>query len=269
MTNKYPLIPMIFFIILFLNLPITNAQVFETITINVVDSDTGLPVNGASVFLQIPSSTDANYSYYDANYAAQLPIIVDRQTGMDGKITYTLEADEFGALTQANAEGYFTDFIIEVRIEKSDYMTFHEYQRFSVDGSDLSLRYALQSEGMVPNSGVLQIITIYVKDIDGNPINGAGVTSTSQPSGQTTLSGNTGSEGYVTFDDVKTGSYIFLASASGYKSSSESVSTSVGELFEKTMLLEEEPKGIPGFLNESLIIGLVLGTFLYRLRQQR
>ena len=64
------------------------APIFETVSVSVVDSITGAPVAGASVSLQIPSSTDANFSYYMANYAVQLPVVVNGQTNMGGKLTY-------------------------------------------------------------------------------------------------------------------------------------------------------------------------------------
>ena len=245
-----------------------SAPVFETVSVSVVDSITGTPVNSASVFLQIPSSTDANFSYYMANYAAQLPVVVNGQTNMDGKITYRLDADAIGALTMAHAEGMFTDFIVDVRIEHSNYETYQENQRLSVSGQELSLIYEIKSQDTVPSTGT-QKIMIYVKDSDGKPISGAGVTSTSQPSGQSTLTGTTGSEGYVAFEDVKEGSFIFHASAKGYVSNSELLIASIGEMIEKTMLLKEKPKGIPGFPYEAIIIGLALGTFLSRLLRQR
>ena len=91
----------------------------------------------------------------------------------------------------------------------------------------------------------------------------------SQPGGQSTLTGTTGSEGYVKFEDVKEGSFIFHASAKGYVSNSEVLIASIGEMIEKTILLEEKPKGIPGFPYEATIIGIALGTFLLQLLRQR
>ena len=242
--------------------------IFETVSVSVVDSITGTPVAGASVSLQIPSSTDANFSYYMANYAAQLPVVVNGQTNMGGKITYSLDADAVGALTMAYAEGMFTDFIVDVRIEHIEYETSQEYQRLSVGGQELSWIYEIQSQDTVPSTGTPKI-RVYVKDSDGEPISGAGVTSTSQPSGQSTLTGTTGSEGYVEFEDVKEGSFIFHASADGFVSSSEVLIASIGEMIEKTILLEEKPKGIPGFSYEAVIIGLALGAFMLRLLRQR
>jgi PKD repeat protein len=244
------------------------APVFETVSVSVVDSVTGAPVAGASVFLQIPSGTDDNYSYYVANYAAQLPVVVNGQTDMGGKMTYSLGASAVGALTMAHGEGMFTEFIVEVRIEHGDYETYQGYQRLSVGGEELSLIFEILGQEAVPSTGTAKI-RVYVKDVDGGPISGAGVTSTSQPGGQSTLTGTTGSEGYVEFEDVEEGSFIFHASADEYVSDSEVLIASIGEMIEKTILLEEKPKGIPGFPYEAVIIGLALGAFLLRLLRQR
>jgi hypothetical protein len=105
-------------------------------------------------------------------------------------------------------------------------------------------------------------IKIYVKDTDGTPINRAEVTSITQPSGQTTLAGTTGPEGYIIFEEVKSGSYTFLASSEEYESNSESITVSQGEDLEKTILLEKKPWEIPGFPIESVVIGLALVILL-------
>jgi PKD repeat protein len=244
------------------------APVFDTVSVSVVDSATGAPVAGASVSLQIPSSTDDNYSYYVANYAAQLPVVVNGQTDMGGILTSSLETGAVGALTMAHGEGVFTEFIVEVWIEHGDYQSYQGYQRLSVGGQELSLIFEIQARETVPSTGIAKI-KVYVKDVDGGAISGAGVTSTSQPGGQSTLTGTTGSGGYVEFEGVEEGSFIFHASADGYVSDSEVLIASIGVMIEKTILLEEKPKGIPGFPLEGMIIGLALGTFMLRLLRQR
>jgi hypothetical protein len=59
-------------------------------------------------------------------------------------------------------------------------------------------------------------IIVFVKDENNNPISGATVTSTVQPSGQSPLSGVTNSRGSVTFNDIIAGSYSLNASKSGF-----------------------------------------------------
>ena len=84
------------------------------------------------------------------------------------------------------------------------------------------------------------------------------------------LVGTTNTEGYIAFEEVKSGSYTFLASSEEYESNSESITVSQGEINEKTILLEEKPQGIPGFPYETIILGLALGAFiLWSLRVQK
>jgi len=108
---------------------------------------------------------------------------------------------------------------------------------------------------------LISSIKIFVKDSNANPLVGATVTSTSQPTGQSTLSGSTGNDGSITFNDIKTGAYTIMVSKSGLKSKSESLSTSLGEKTEKTIILEPEQQpsgGIPGYPIESIFIGILL-----------
>ena len=108
---------------------------------------------------------------------------------------------------------------------------------------------------------LLTKVKILVKTTSGNPMSEASVLSTSQPSGQATLSGTTAGDGSVIFNDVKFGTYTFMASKTGYKSKSESLSSTLGETTEKTIILEAEPQpsgGIPGYPIESIFIGILL-----------
>ena len=114
-------------------------------------------------------------------------------------------------------------------------------------------------------------LKVYIQDSEGKPINGAVVSSTSQPSGQPTLTGTIGDNGSLPFSDVEPGSYTFQASKSGYLTKSGSGSVSVGETTELVITLEIEPEpevektgngGIPGFPYESIILGLMIGVFI-------
>jgi len=107
----------------------------------------------------------------------------------------------------------------------------------------------------------VQHIKIFVNDFDGVPISGAYIISVSQPGGQISLSGNMGLDGSLIFNDVKMGSYSFLLRADGYVSYTVSLEVSMGEITEKTILLEKEPSssvGITSFPNTSIFIGVIL-----------
>jgi hypothetical protein len=87
----------------------------------------------------------------------------------------------------------------------------------------------------LPTTGNLQI---YVNDANNNPISGVTVESTSQPSGQSQLSGTTDTNGYVTFTNILAGSYSVEASEGGYVTSTKSVTVTAGQTTTETMTLQ-------------------------------
>lgn len=122
-------------------------------------------------------------------------------------------------------------------------------------------------------------LRVKVRDENGNPIDGATITSTSQPSGQSSLSSSTDSDGSVSFSDIQAGTYSFQASKSGYLTGTSSISVSLGERAELTITLETEPAkqeeessrrgGIPGFPYESIILGLMVSVIILELYRRR
>jgi protocatechuate 3,4-dioxygenase beta subunit len=63
-------------------------------------------------------------------------------------------------------------------------------------------------------------ILVAVTDSSGTPVVGATVSSTSTPSGQSALTGVSGSDGFVKFTGIAAGSYTFSASKTGYATTS-------------------------------------------------
>ncbi|MCX6653987.1 MAG: carboxypeptidase regulatory-like domain-containing protein [Candidatus Bathyarchaeota archaeon] len=112
---------------------------------------------------------------------------------------------------------------------------------------------------------VLGKIRITVKDAGGNPVSGAAIASTTQPTGQSALSGTTGSEGTAEFSDIVLGSYTLQASKSGYISAStqgNAVAESITVL-SITLQVQTSGGGIPGFPYESVILGvLICGAYI-------
>jgi len=90
-------------------------------------------------------------------------------------------------------------------------------------------------------------LNIYVKDADGNPIAVATVTSTSQPSGQTALSGTTDANGLVVFNNILAGSYTIKASKTEYEDKAWTVTVIAGQTTTDTVTLSKlaEALGIP------------------------
>jgi len=99
--------------------------------------------------------------------------------------------------------------------------------------------------GYTSGSGQAQVtvqpltLNIYVKDADGKPIAGATVVSTSQPSGQTALSGTTDANGLVVFTGILKGSYTIKASKSGYEDKSWTVTVIAGKATTETVTLSK------------------------------
>jgi hypothetical protein len=47
------------------------------------------------------------------------------------------------------------------------------------------------------------------------------------------------------------------------------LTTTSGEIIEKTILLEEKPKGIPGYPFETILLGIVISILLLKFLQKR
>ena len=110
-------------------------------------------------------------------------------------------------------------------------------------------------------------VNLTIKDNLGNPVSGATVTSNIQPDGQNSLTGTSKSDGTLTFPNIVPGTYTFMASKSGFKTRSESLTATLGETSIRTIILEPETQpqpqpqpsgGIPGYPIESIFIGILL-----------
>ena len=111
-------------------------------------------------------------------------------------------------------------------------------------------------------------LKVTVKDKDGAAISGASVSSTTQPSGQTSLTGTTGSDGVVTFSNVKPGSYTIQATKSGYIQNTGPITVVSGETANLGITLQTNTSGggtttggsggVPGFPIEAIVAGIIL-----------
>ena len=113
-------------------------------------------------------------------------------------------------------------------------------------------------------------IKITIRDSSGNLVQGAAVSSTSTPGGQATLTGDTGSDGVITFNDVSPGSYTVRASKSGYTTQIVTVAVMAGETQDTSVTLQAESTGIPGYPLESVLVGflVVVGAILLLARRR-
>ena len=81
-------------------------------------------------------------------------------------------------------------------------------------------------------------LLVFVEDSNNDPITGANITSTSQPSGATALNGVTDSAGYATFLNMVPGDYFILVSKTGYDSASKQVTVETEKVATSTVLLQ-------------------------------
>ncbi len=108
------------------------------------------------------------------------------------------------------------------------------------------------------------IININVKASDNAPIAGVTVSSTSQPSGQATLSGNTDAGGLVVFSGVQKGAYVFKATKSGYDDKTWNLNVQQGQATTETITMVKQ-SGIPGYPILSVVLALLVAAItLYR-----
>jgi hypothetical protein len=127
-------------------------------------------------------------------------------------------------------------------------------------GSTAMLSITLQPQSTATTSG----IKVTVLDSSGKPIVGATVSSTNTPSGQSALSGVSGSDGSITFSSLAVGSYTLQASMSGYVTNSGQATVTAGNVVSSSITLQTQSTGgsssggIPGYTFEEIMAGIIL-----------
>lgn len=111
------------------------------------------------------------------------------------------------------------------------------------------------------------IMKVTVLDKDGKPIVGAGVSSTSAPSGQSALSGVSGADGSVSFNNLAVGAYTIEARMSGYVTNSTLTQVTAGGSVAVPINLQTQTgvaqsQGIPGYRIEMIMAGTLLAMGL-------
>jgi hypothetical protein len=106
------------------------------------------------------------------------------------------------------------------------------------------------------------VLNIYTKDAEGNPITGVTVVSTSQPSGQASLSGTTDTNGLVSFTGIQSGAYTIKCSKDGYEDKTLTLTVIAGQIKTDNATLSKitGPSGlsISPILIASIVIVLIL-----------
>jgi hypothetical protein len=100
-----------------------------------------------------------------------------------------------------------------------------------------------------------------VKDADNNFVAGVSVTSTSQPSSQTPISGTTDSNGLISFSGILKGTYTIKASKTGYEDKTWTATVLTGQQTTETATLTK-PSGIPWVSSLEAIAGVTVGIIV-------
>jgi hypothetical protein len=87
-----------------------------------------------------------------------------------------------------------------------------------------------------PGIGDLHVLVL---SPENNPVSGAKVVSNTQPDGQLKVTGLTGGDGTVTYNDIKAGNYEFYIS-SQYQQKEFAVNVVSGQITNITITLEEK-----------------------------
>ncbi len=120
-------------------------------------------------------------------------------------------------------------------------------------------------------------VQMRIEDYDGNPLSNATVSSTTQPTGMSTLAGTTNSTGYVTFTNVTVGQYSFNISKDGYESMDTGINFK-GQPLKTTFALSNESKTSTSSTSITLpiivavvtvIIVAIIGVILLKRRRSR
>jgi hypothetical protein len=94
--------------------------------------------------------------------------------------------------------------------------------------------------GSAPASGVGNL-HILVRGSDDGPLGGAKVISNTQPESQLKITGITQTDGTVTYNDIKAGSYGFYVTRFEYEQKDFSVTVKPGHITEVTVTLVKTP----------------------------
>jgi adhesin/invasin len=133
----------------------------------------------------------------------------------------------------------------------------------SVNASKLGYITGNGTAQVTVNSAVyLGGLKLYIKDAGGSPIEGATVTSTSQPSGISSLSAMTDSDGYVGFEGIPAGTYIFEIAKDGYEMTNETVQVVPAQAASYTVNLAGSASGLPLPILIIVIIAVTMATGL-------
>jgi hypothetical protein len=113
-------------------------------------------------------------------------------------------------------------------------------------------------------------LKVTAKDSFGAVISGASVLSSSQPGGQSALSGTSVADGSVTFIGLAIGDYTLQVTKSGYIPSSANGAVKAGVQTELSVTLQSQPSsGIPSYPISSIIAGVLSSAALLWMNRRK
>jgi hypothetical protein len=199
--------------------------------------------------------------------------IMNRLDPLNGSdATEDPDQDGVNNLNEYNARTLPTVEVIWAPSKPLDRYPFYDYES-GLEWEDEIEEPEEEDESADPDPETGAAITIMILDINNKPVNGVIISSTSQPSGVSTLS-EIASSGEMNFTNLQTGSYTFKVMKEGYETTSVSGTVESETSLTLTVYLEKtadptpnEGSGISGYPNLSIIIGLTLIIlYLWRIK---
>lgn len=179
--------------------------------------------------------------------------------------TVQFTSDNGGTFTKATqqGDGYTTIFTtpsfttptnctITATASETGYETSQATTQITIGPPTSSTNSTTTQNGDATSNGN-STIRFLVEDSNGSPLSGVEVASTSQPAGESALSGVTNSTGYVVFQNAPAGSYSFSIKKKGYDSTFDSANLA-GKPLALTLTLLADSSGSKGGSSLSIIL---------------
>ena len=221
-----------------------NASLTLQVTVNSISfSVTAIPN-------RIDDSEISNITAY-VTYANQTPVV--------GAVVRF--ATDKGATLSAVVEegnGYYRSVFTPPKLPSFSTVNFTITSNASIPGNQVngSTLILPVTSSVIYEKGTIQL---RVLDQDGNPVNQAVISSTSQPAGMIQLNGNTNPTGYMVFTDATSGSYTFQITKTGYDTKSVTIILAANQTAtsEVTLTTQEQP-----FSDQTLIILIAIAAII-------
>jgi len=220
----------------------------STIATYVIDQYT-LTVTVVADPASVKSGNQTNITVYVA-YGGLIPAsgatvtLASNRGGNFSAVTYQGDGNYTSVFTAPNVTAQ-TVCTISVNASKLGYITGHGTVQLTVNATV-----------------TIGDLKLYIKDAGDSPIEGATVNSISQPSGISSLSATTDSDGEIVFEDIPAGTYIFEITKDGYVTTNQTVQVVPASVASYTINLASSGSGLPLPILIVVIIAVTVATGL-------